>query len=336
MLDDDDGSLRVTDLNDAAVADLRRPPRAAGRTAAARPGPPRRPAPRRPDGLLGSEPVWRGRATVVARPTSRVDLVLSTFGAPGEGPAYSAQLLDVTQELAAIRRVSTAQQLAEATLDTAGCVILVTDPQGVVMRVNAATREITGYDPESLVGTGDLGHPRLAVHPPRPRGADRVAQPLRSPGRAREHDHCPRRPSAAADLEQQRGAVRRRPAGVLRGHRCRRHRRACQHRAGHPPDAGLGDHRADRHRHRAAGSPSSTPVPSTCWAARRPTRRGVRWPSSSTPTRYAGAGARRTGASRATRPPPSSPSSSGSPTAPSHPRSTGPGSPPRARAASCR
>ena len=105
------------------------------------------------DGLVGDRPVWRSRATVRGPEASRVDVVLTSIGSRSDGPSYSAQLLDVTRELAAGRQVADARQLAETTIDTAGCVILVTDAQGVVRRVNAATQDITGYSPGDLLGS---------------------------------------------------------------------------------------------------------------------------------------------------------------------------------------
>ncbi len=105
------------------------------------------------DGLVGSGPVWRGRATVNGPSGNRVDLVLTSIGSRTDGPSYSAQLLDVTRELVADRQVADARQLAETTIDTAGCIILVTDAQGVVRRVNAAVQDITGYRPDELVGS---------------------------------------------------------------------------------------------------------------------------------------------------------------------------------------
>ena len=316
--------------------DLRRPPRPAGRTAAARPGPPRRPAPaehRRParqragvarprhgggpphqprrPGALHLRGTRRGARLL--RPAARRDP-----GAGGDPPGLHRPAAGRGDDRHGRLRHPRHRPPGR------GDARQRRDPRDHRLRPREPGRE------------GDLGHPRLAVHPSRPRGPAPVAQPLRPPGRAREHDLGPRRPSAAADLEQQRGAVRLRPAVVLRGDRGRRHRRARQHRAGHPPDAGLGEHGADRHRHRGpdhgvqlrgrapAGPLGGRGVGAS--AGRLPRPRG------GTPAR--GVEARTRGP--ATRPPPSWPSSSGWPTAPSHPRSTGPGSPPRAPGAWCR
>ena len=45
-----------------------------------------------------------------------------------------------------------AEKLTSATLDTTACIILVTDLQGRVVRVNAATTALTGYPEDELLG----------------------------------------------------------------------------------------------------------------------------------------------------------------------------------------
>lgn len=102
----------------------------------------------RPDGPLG----WRGHAEVTARPGSRVDIAVSLLSEQGDSRVWSAQLLDVTAEHDARRRLENAEKLTGATLDTTACIILVTDLEGRIVRANAATAEITGYTVSELVG----------------------------------------------------------------------------------------------------------------------------------------------------------------------------------------
>ncbi|WP_345268111.1 ATP-binding protein [Nocardioides nanhaiensis] len=107
------------------------------------------------DGLLDGEPVWRGRCSVVARPGSLLDVVVASRSAgenPRLGEGFTLQLVDIGLEAAAAERADRARQLTEATIDTAGCVIVVTDERGLVLRVNAATEQITGHLPTSLLG----------------------------------------------------------------------------------------------------------------------------------------------------------------------------------------
>lgn len=102
----------------------------------------------RPDGPHG----WRGHAEVAARPGSRVDVAVSLLSDDETARVWSAQLLDVTAEQDARRRLENAEQLTSATLDTTACIILVTDRDGRIVRVNAATTDITGYAAAELLG----------------------------------------------------------------------------------------------------------------------------------------------------------------------------------------
>lgn len=108
------------------------------------------------DGLLDGEPVWRGRCRVLTRPTSELDVVVASRAAgesvARQGEVFTMQLVDVGQQVAAAEQADQARQLTEATIDTAGCVILVTDERGEVLRVNAATEQVTGHRPDALLG----------------------------------------------------------------------------------------------------------------------------------------------------------------------------------------
>jgi PAS domain S-box-containing protein len=104
--------------------------------------------------LAGEQDNWQGSVTLTAltgRPRARVTMALSLLSATPV-PIVSAQLQDVTAEYDARRRLESAEKLTSATLDTAACAILVTDPDGRIVRVNAATRDISGFEEADLLG----------------------------------------------------------------------------------------------------------------------------------------------------------------------------------------
>ena len=72
-------------------------------------------------------------------------LQISSLGESGDEPFFAAQLLDVTAEYDARHGLEAAQTLTNATLDTTNCIIMVTNLEGTVVRVNQATSMITGY-----------------------------------------------------------------------------------------------------------------------------------------------------------------------------------------------
>ena len=159
LLRPDDGVLVVTDLNDAAVALVGRPREQVLATRldqhlTGRPGTTLAAA------LAAAMTTARGpreglrlRLGVAARPEIRVELALTRVSSPSEPELYAAQLLDVTSEAEATRRLEDAEKLTSATLDTTACVVLVTDLDGRIVRVNAATTALTGYRTEELLGT---------------------------------------------------------------------------------------------------------------------------------------------------------------------------------------
>jgi len=81
-----------------------------------------------------------------------VTLALSRLSDGDDEPLLAAQLLDVTNEYDARRNLEIAERLTSTTLDTTACIIMVTDLDGIVTRVNEATTEITGYPASALVG----------------------------------------------------------------------------------------------------------------------------------------------------------------------------------------
>lgn len=101
--------------------------------------------------LAGNLDGWKGECGIRHRPDIRVDVAVSLLSTE-PSPTYAAQLLDVTAEHAARRRLEAAEKLTSATLDTAAAMILVSDLTGVVVRVNGATTTLTGFSEEELVG----------------------------------------------------------------------------------------------------------------------------------------------------------------------------------------
>ena len=101
--------------------------------------------------LAGRLDGWTALTGVSARPGARANIALALLsGAPD--PVFAAQLQDVTAEHQARARSEAAEKLTSATLDTAACVILVTDLEGRLVRVNAAATALSGYAEDELLG----------------------------------------------------------------------------------------------------------------------------------------------------------------------------------------
>jgi PAS domain S-box-containing protein len=151
LLRHEDGSLRVVDANDTAAEVLGRPrgsllglgldellatPSELGVRVAA-----------------GQS--WRGRVSVRGDDSGRVEVALSRLSHADEDDhrvVWSAQLLDVSAEHVARQRLEAAERLTSATLDTTAAIILLTDLDGRIVRVNAATTGLTGWTEADLLG----------------------------------------------------------------------------------------------------------------------------------------------------------------------------------------
>ncbi len=101
--------------------------------------------------LAGNLGGWKAQTGLRHRAGARVDVALSLLAREAE-PMFSAQLLDVTAEYDARRRLEQAEKLTSATLDTTACIILVTDLGGTIVRANSATSQLTGWAEEELLG----------------------------------------------------------------------------------------------------------------------------------------------------------------------------------------
>jgi PAS domain S-box-containing protein len=95
---------------------------------------------------------WRAEGPLTHTRSGQVTLQISALGDTGDGPFFAAQLLDITAEYDARHGLEAAQTLTNATLDTTNCIIMVTDVEGIVVRVNQATSVITGYHESELLG----------------------------------------------------------------------------------------------------------------------------------------------------------------------------------------
>ncbi|MDN4174439.1 PAS domain S-box protein [Nocardioides sp. SOB77] len=115
-------------------------------------------APREPLGPVVQDLVdrrrdgWSAPCSVPGRPGARVEVAVALLSGTGEDAVLSAQVLDVTAEHRTRQRLETAEKLTSATLDTAACIILVTDTEGRIVRVNGATTAITGHEEKDLLG----------------------------------------------------------------------------------------------------------------------------------------------------------------------------------------
>jgi PAS domain S-box-containing protein len=101
--------------------------------------------------LDGGRDGWTAQLGLVDRPRTRVDVAVSLISG-GNEPVLAAQLLDVTAEHNARVRIEAAEKLTSATLDTAACIVMVTDMEGTVVRVNTATCGLTGFREDEIVG----------------------------------------------------------------------------------------------------------------------------------------------------------------------------------------
>jgi hypothetical protein len=95
---------------------------------------------------------WRVEGPLTFARAGQVTLQISALSDSGEVPFFAAQLLDVTAAYEARHGLEAAQTLTNATLDTTNCIIMVTDIEGIVVRVNQATSVITGYREDELLG----------------------------------------------------------------------------------------------------------------------------------------------------------------------------------------
>ncbi|MGZ5400228.1 MAG: ATP-binding protein [Nocardioides sp.] len=107
--------------------------------------------------LEGDLDGWRGHVGIAHRPGSHVEVAISQISS-GPEATFSAQLLDVTALHESLGRTVAAERLTNSLLDTARCIMMMTDMSGRVIRVNQATTLLTGFSEEQI-----LGHPFWAT-----------------------------------------------------------------------------------------------------------------------------------------------------------------------------
>ena len=107
--------------------------------------------------LEGNLDGWRGHVGIAHRPGSHVDIAISQISSEPEA-TFAAQLLDVTALHQSLARTVDAEKLTNTLLDTARCIMMMTDMSGTVLRVNQATTVLTGFSEEQI-----LGHPFWAT-----------------------------------------------------------------------------------------------------------------------------------------------------------------------------
>lgn len=158
------GTLRVVDANDTAAEVLGRPHGSlVGLSLAELLATPTELGVR-----IAAGQSWRGRVSVRGEDSTRVEVALSRLSHGDEDErsvVWSAQLLDVSAEHVARQRLEAAERLTSATLDTTAAIILVTDLAGRIVRVNAATTELTGWTEADLLGR-TISETSLVAHAP--------------------------------------------------------------------------------------------------------------------------------------------------------------------------
>jgi PAS domain S-box-containing protein len=109
--------------------------------------------------LAGKRDGWQSECELIGSRAGHVTVALSRLSEGSDEHLLAAQLLDTTSENEALRSLQIAERLTSTTLDTTACIIMVTDLNGLVVRVNEATTEITGYPAGALIGkpVWDLG-----------------------------------------------------------------------------------------------------------------------------------------------------------------------------------
>ena len=101
--------------------------------------------------LEGDLDGWRGKVELSHRPGSHVDMAISEISRNPE-VTFAAQLLDVTALHQALARTVDAERLTSTLLDTARCIMMLTDIDGNVLRVNQATTVLTGFTEAQILG----------------------------------------------------------------------------------------------------------------------------------------------------------------------------------------
>lgn len=100
----------------------------------------------------GTRGGWAGRVGITGQPRMQVDATLSPVQELPDGWDLSLHLVDVTESAEMHDRLEAERNYTRAVIDTAGCLIVLTDESGTVIAANPATTRHTGFTEEELLG----------------------------------------------------------------------------------------------------------------------------------------------------------------------------------------
>ncbi|WP_344008980.1 ATP-binding protein [Nocardioides lentus] len=148
-LADDGDDLRIVDVNDVAVGMLAdRRDGVLGRRLAEVFDLPAAEVRRT---VAGGEP-WRGEVSIAGRPGTRVGVAVSAGSLSRPGDHVSAQLVDLTPAHEATQLADRERELSRAVAESAACLILLVDMEGVLVAANPAAEAMLGWTEDELVG----------------------------------------------------------------------------------------------------------------------------------------------------------------------------------------
>ncbi|WP_110182498.1 sensor histidine kinase [Nocardioides solisilvae] len=94
---------------------------------------------------------WRGEGRMQHRPERQVLLSVTRLSGSDDEPMFNAQLLDLTSEREARADLDAERRLTDITLATTACLIVVSDLEGTLLRVNPALGRLLGVETDALV-----------------------------------------------------------------------------------------------------------------------------------------------------------------------------------------
>jgi len=101
--------------------------------------------------VVDGEP-WRDEVSLTGRPGSRIGLAVSGPRESEPAGGRSAQLVDLTPVRDAHRAADRERELSRAVAETAACLILIVDVDGILVAANPAATTMLGWEEQELVG----------------------------------------------------------------------------------------------------------------------------------------------------------------------------------------
>lgn len=95
---------------------------------------------------------WRDEVSLTGRPGTRIALAVSGTRMSEVDGVRSAQLVDLTPVRDAHRAADRERELSRAVAETAACLILIVDVDGILVAANPAATSMLGWEEEELVG----------------------------------------------------------------------------------------------------------------------------------------------------------------------------------------